>query len=220
MPPGTPCSYTPAPSAAAAVEPDAVRGRRRRARSAANGFPGAARRRRSSPPNPDGLPPTPGIPIAGRPGEPPSGRPGHTGAAAAQRTAGSAHRGPARRARPAAVDVRAGPAPATRAAGTGSCRPRSSHPAERAVAAQREVARIERHLRYPQPAATARVIGRWWWSLALVAGFVGWQLYQKLTNNTVVAYFPAANALYPGTRSRSWAFAWARSTRSSRPATR
>ena len=27
---------------------------------------------------------------------------------------------------------------------------------------------------------------------------MGWQLYQKLTNNTVVAYFPAANALYAG----------------------
>ena len=27
---------------------------------------------------------------------------------------------------------------------------------------------------------------------------MGWQLYEKLTNNTVVAYFPAANALYAG----------------------
>lgn len=34
--------------------------------------------------------------------------------------------------------------------------------------------------------------------LALVVGFVGWRLYQKLTNNTVVAYFSAANALYAG----------------------
>jgi phospholipid/cholesterol/gamma-HCH transport system substrate-binding protein len=34
--------------------------------------------------------------------------------------------------------------------------------------------------------------------LALVVGFLGWQFYQKLTNNTVVAYFPAANALYSG----------------------
>ncbi|KAA1248848.1 virulence factor Mce family protein [Mycobacterium simiae] len=34
--------------------------------------------------------------------------------------------------------------------------------------------------------------------LALVAGLVGWQLYQKLTNNTVIAYLPAANALYAG----------------------
>jgi phospholipid/cholesterol/gamma-HCH transport system substrate-binding protein len=34
--------------------------------------------------------------------------------------------------------------------------------------------------------------------LALVAGVVGWNLYQKLTNNTVVAYFPETLALYPG----------------------
>ena len=43
-----------------------------------------------------------------------------------------------------------------------------------------------------------RVIGTLVVALALVAGFVGWRLYQKLTNNTVVAYVPAANALYPG----------------------
>ncbi|MEB3981596.1 virulence factor Mce family protein [Mycobacterium sp. 663a-19] len=35
-------------------------------------------------------------------------------------------------------------------------------------------------------------------ALALVAGLIGWQLYKKLTTNTVVAYFPAANALYSG----------------------
>jgi len=34
--------------------------------------------------------------------------------------------------------------------------------------------------------------------LAIVAGYVGWQLYQKLTTNTVVAYFPAANAPLSG----------------------
>jgi phospholipid/cholesterol/gamma-HCH transport system substrate-binding protein len=34
--------------------------------------------------------------------------------------------------------------------------------------------------------------------LALVVGFLGWQFYRKLANNTVVAYFPAANALYSG----------------------
>src|ERR1700758_5249214 len=34
--------------------------------------------------------------------------------------------------------------------------------------------------------------------LALVVGYFGWQLLQKLTNNTVVAYFPAANARSPG----------------------
>lgn len=34
--------------------------------------------------------------------------------------------------------------------------------------------------------------------LALVAGFVGWQLYKKLTTNTVTAYFTDTLALYPG----------------------
>ena len=34
--------------------------------------------------------------------------------------------------------------------------------------------------------------------LALILAFVGYHLYQKLTNNTVVAYFPEANALYSG----------------------
>ncbi len=34
--------------------------------------------------------------------------------------------------------------------------------------------------------------------LALVAGLVGWRLYQKLTTNTVIAYLPTANALYSG----------------------
>ena len=36
--------------------------------------------------------------------------------------------------------------------------------------------------------------------LALVAALVGYQLYKKLTTNTVVAYFPEALALYPGDR--------------------
>ena len=36
--------------------------------------------------------------------------------------------------------------------------------------------------------------------LALILAFVGYQLYDKFTNNTVVAYFPAANALYSGDR--------------------
>jgi phospholipid/cholesterol/gamma-HCH transport system substrate-binding protein len=36
--------------------------------------------------------------------------------------------------------------------------------------------------------------------LALTLVFVGFQLYKKFTNNTVVAYFPAANALYSGDR--------------------
>jgi phospholipid/cholesterol/gamma-HCH transport system substrate-binding protein len=43
-----------------------------------------------------------------------------------------------------------------------------------------------------------RLVGALVVLLALIAGFVGWRLYQKLTTNTVVAYFPAANALYSG----------------------
>jgi phospholipid/cholesterol/gamma-HCH transport system substrate-binding protein len=34
--------------------------------------------------------------------------------------------------------------------------------------------------------------------VAVVAGVAGWWLYEKLTNTTVVAYFPQALALYPG----------------------
>ena len=56
--------------------------------------------------------------------------------------------------------------------------------------------------------------------VALLLGFVGCEVYQKLTNNTVVAYFPEASRCIPATGSRSWAFGWVRSTRSSRPATR
>jgi phospholipid/cholesterol/gamma-HCH transport system substrate-binding protein len=78
VPPGSPCSYTPAnpggnvtvgdeglprpwnplPCAGAAIGP-----------FGGPGFP-APIDVATSPPNPDGLPPTPGIPIAGRPGEP------------------------------------------------------------------------------------------------------------------------------------------------------
>jgi phospholipid/cholesterol/gamma-HCH transport system substrate-binding protein len=42
------------------------------------------------------------------------------------------------------------------------------------------------------------IIGAFVVVLALVAGLVGWNLYKKLTNNTVVAYFPETLALYPG----------------------
>ena len=38
--------------------------------------------------------------------------------------------------------------------------------------------------------------------LAIIAAIVGWQQYKKLTNNTVVAYFPAVLALYPGDKIR------------------
>ncbi|BBX98745.1 virulence factor Mce family protein [Mycobacterium lacus] len=55
-----------------------------------------------------------------------------------------------------------------------------------------------RNLKLPKLSRASVIIGSLVVVLALVAGFVGWRLYQKLTNNTVVAYFPAANALYKG----------------------
>ncbi|OBK48922.1 virulence factor Mce family protein [Mycobacterium sp. 1081908.1] len=43
-----------------------------------------------------------------------------------------------------------------------------------------------------------RVVGVLVVALAVLAGFLGVRLYNKLTTNTVVAYFPEANALYAG----------------------
>jgi phospholipid/cholesterol/gamma-HCH transport system substrate-binding protein len=74
VPPGSACSYAPAPDAlprpwnplpCAGVDIGAFGGN----------FP-APVDVETSPPNPNGLPPTPGIPIAGRPGEPPPDLPG------------------------------------------------------------------------------------------------------------------------------------------------
>src|ERR1700759_1541485 len=55
-----------------------------------------------------------------------------------------------------------------------------------------------RKLRMPRVSKTALVLGSIIATVGLVSGLVGWQLYDKLTNNTVVAYFPAVNALYTG----------------------
>ena len=55
-----------------------------------------------------------------------------------------------------------------------------------------------RNLRLPKLSRASVIIGSLVVVLAIVVGYVGWRLYEKLTNNTVVAYFPAANALYPG----------------------
>ncbi|WP_343709961.1 virulence factor Mce family protein [Mycobacterium sp.] len=55
-----------------------------------------------------------------------------------------------------------------------------------------------RNLRLPGRSRPAVIIGSLVVVLALAAAFVGRELYQKLVNNTVVAYFPEANALYTG----------------------
>ena len=55
-----------------------------------------------------------------------------------------------------------------------------------------------RNIRLPKMSRTTVIIGSLIVVVALVVGYVGYRLYEKLTNNTVVAYFPAANALYAG----------------------
>jgi phospholipid/cholesterol/gamma-HCH transport system substrate-binding protein len=55
-----------------------------------------------------------------------------------------------------------------------------------------------RNLKPPNVSRTAVIVGAVVVVLALVAGIVGWQLYKKLTYNTVVAYFPQTLALYAG----------------------
>jgi phospholipid/cholesterol/gamma-HCH transport system substrate-binding protein len=55
-----------------------------------------------------------------------------------------------------------------------------------------------RNLRLPRLSRASVIIGALVVVLALVVAFVGFQLFKKLTNNSVVAYFPEANALYSG----------------------
>jgi phospholipid/cholesterol/gamma-HCH transport system substrate-binding protein len=59
---------------------------------------------------------------------------------------------------------------------------------------------VSRKLRLPKLPRASVIIGSLAVVAALVVGFVGLRLYQALTNNTVVAYFPEANALYSGDR--------------------
>ena len=75
----------------------------------------------SSPPNPAGLPPTPGIPIAGRPGAGPTGRARHTGADRT-RTARGSHRAAGTATGPGSGESRCG-------ATTGTGGPRTPGPA-------------------------------------------------------------------------------------------
>ncbi|CAN5502588.1 virulence factor Mce family protein [soil metagenome] len=55
-----------------------------------------------------------------------------------------------------------------------------------------------RNMKLPNVSRTAVIIGAIVIVLGLVGAIVGWQLYKKLTTNTVVAEFPQALALYPG----------------------
>ena len=55
-----------------------------------------------------------------------------------------------------------------------------------------------RNLKRHSVSKVAVIVGSVVVVLAIVAGVVGWQLYKKLTNNTVVAYFSETLALYPG----------------------
>ena len=57
-----------------------------------------------------------------------------------------------------------------------------------------------RNIRLPKLSRASIIIGSLVIVAALVLAFLGFELYKKLTNNTVVAYFPAANALYNGDR--------------------
>ncbi|WP_375486347.1 virulence factor Mce family protein [uncultured Mycobacterium sp.] len=57
-----------------------------------------------------------------------------------------------------------------------------------------------RNMRLPRLSRASVIIGSLVVVLAIVAFFVGRELYQKLTNNTVVAYFPETNGLYAGDR--------------------
>src|SRR5271170_1022706 len=55
-----------------------------------------------------------------------------------------------------------------------------------------------RKLSLPRLSRATLIIGSLVLAGALIAALVGAQLYKKLTNNSVVAYFPETNALYAG----------------------
>jgi phospholipid/cholesterol/gamma-HCH transport system substrate-binding protein len=55
-----------------------------------------------------------------------------------------------------------------------------------------------RNMKLPNVSRAAVIIGALIVVLALVAAIVGYNLYKRLTTNTVVAYFPETLALYPG----------------------
>ncbi|MCV7399961.1 virulence factor Mce family protein [Mycobacterium fragae] len=54
------------------------------------------------------------------------------------------------------------------------------------------------NVRLPRLSRASVIIGSLVLIAGLVAAFAGWQVYHRLTNTTVVAYFPQADALYSG----------------------
>lgn len=55
-----------------------------------------------------------------------------------------------------------------------------------------------RNLRLPERSRTTMIAGALLLALLAAAAFGGVQLYRKLNSNSVVAYFPQTDALYPG----------------------
>jgi phospholipid/cholesterol/gamma-HCH transport system substrate-binding protein len=55
-----------------------------------------------------------------------------------------------------------------------------------------------RNLKLPHVSRVGLVVGAVVVVLAIVGAFIGYNVYKKLTNNEVTAYFPEALALYPG----------------------
>ena len=55
-----------------------------------------------------------------------------------------------------------------------------------------------RNIKLPNVSRTVLLVIASLLVLGLLGGVVGWRLYNRLTNTTVVAYFPQALALYPG----------------------
>ncbi len=76
VPPGSPCSYTPAADALPRPDNPLPCAGVLEGPFGGFGFPAPLDGVESSPPNPNGLPPTPGLPIPGRPGEPAPDAPG------------------------------------------------------------------------------------------------------------------------------------------------
>ena len=170
----------------------------------------------TSPPNPNGPGFTPGVPAAAVPGQlppdmggvpaplppaPPGARTVPVGPLPPEGpdfTPGIAPLPPALDGPPPPPGP--GPAPGPAGAACASRQPAvpSTRFAERVGGADMSTIFNVRNLKLPNVSRTAVIIGAIVVVLALIAGVVGWQLYKKLTNNSVVAYFPETLALYPG----------------------